>query len=77
MPALPLTVHWLLKAVISKKISFHNFRHTYYTLQLSMGTDIYTDSKMLGHRYVKTTQIYAKIVDETKRKASDAFTIDV
>jgi integrase len=68
---------WLLKAGINKKISFHNFRHTYATLQLSMGTDIYTVSKMLGHRDIKTTQIYAKIVDETKRKASNAFTIDM
>ena len=70
-------MRWLQKAGINKNISYHNFRHTYATLQLSMGTDIYTVSKMLGHRDIKTTQIYAKIVDETKRKASNAFTIDM
>jgi integrase len=68
---------WLMNAGITKRITFHNFRHTYATLQLSNGTDIYTVSKMLGHRDIKTTQIYAKIVDETKRKASEAFTIDM
>jgi integrase len=66
----PLIV-WLTKAGISKKITFHSFRHTYATLQLSEGTDIYTVSKMLGHRELKTTQIYAKIIDSTKREAAN------
>ncbi|HZH68897.1 MAG TPA: tyrosine-type recombinase/integrase, partial [Flavobacteriaceae bacterium] len=47
-------------------------RHTYATLQLAQGTDIYTVSKMLGHTSVKTTQIYAKVVDEKKLKAAEA-----
>ena len=62
---------WLNEAKISKKITFHCFRHTFATLQLLNGTDIYTVSKMLGHRDLKTTQVYAKVVDQTKRKASD------
>lgn len=62
---------WIESAGITKKITFHCFRHTFATLQLFNGTDIYTVSKMLGHRDVKTTQIYAKIVDESKRKAVD------
>lgn len=62
---------WIIKAGIQKNISFHCFRHTYATLQLSLGTDIYTVSKMLGHRELKTTQVYAKIVDDSKRKAAN------
>lgn len=62
---------WIGLAGITKKITFHCFRHTYATLQLSKGTDIYTVSKMLGHRSLKTTQVYAKIIDEAKREASN------
>ena len=58
---------WLETAGITKKITFHCFRHTFATLQLSSGTDIYTVSKMLGHTNVKTTQIYAKVVDEERK----------
>jgi len=68
---------WILNAGITKKITFHCFRHTFATLQLSHGTDIYTVSKMLGHRELKTTQIYAKIVDESKRKAADKIKLDL
>lgn len=62
---------WAVKAGINKKITFHSFRHTFATLQLSHGTDIYTVSKMLGHKNLKTTQTYVKIIDENKRKAAD------
>lgn len=68
---------WLEKAGINKSLGFHGFRHTFATLQLVNGTDIYTVSKMLGHRDLKTTQVYAKIVDETKRKASNAILLDL
>ena len=47
------------------------------TLQLANGTDIYTVSKMLGHTNVKTTQVYAKVVDEKKNKAANAIQIDI
>ena len=67
---------WIDAANIKKKISFHCFRHTYATLQLSSGTDIYTVSKMLGHTNVKTTQIYAKVVDEKKNKAAQAIQLN-
>ena len=56
---------------------FHCFRHTFATLQLANGTDIYTVSKMLGHTNVKTTQVYAKVVDEKKNKAANAIQIDI
>lgn len=67
---------WVEEANIKKNITFHCFRHTFATLQLSNGTDIYTVSKMLGHTNVKTTQIYAKVVDEKKNKASEAIQLD-
>ena len=68
---------WIGAAGITKDITFHNFRHTFATLQLSNGTDIYTVSKMLGHKDLKTTQIYAKIVDDTKRIAADKIKLDI
>lgn len=68
---------WIGAAGITKDITFHCFRHTFATLQLSNGTDIYTVSKMLGHRELKTTQIYAKIVDKTKREAADKIKLDL
>ncbi len=67
---------WIGAAGITKDITFHCFRHTFATLQLSKGTDIYTVSKMLGHRELKTTQIYAKIIDQTKRTAADKIQLD-
>lgn len=84
LPGLTYSAHWnrILKqwvkaAGISKPITFHSFRHTYATLQLSLGTDIYTVSKMLGHRELKTTQIYAKIIDQSKRAAANRIKIDL
>ena len=66
---------WIEASGITKHITFHCFRHTYATLQLTNGTDIYTVSKMLGHKKVTTTQIYAKIVDAKKDAAADAIQI--
>ena len=68
---------WVEASGITKHITFHCFRHTYATLQLTNGTDIYTVSKMLGHKKVTTTQIYAKIVDEKKEKAANAIKLDI
>lgn len=68
---------WIGAAGITKDITFHCFRHTFATLQLFNGTDIYTVSKMLGHKDLKATQIYAKIVDDTKRKAADKIKLDM
>lgn len=62
---------WIKDAAIEKHITFHCFRHTYATLQMAAGTDIFTVSKMLGHKNIKTTQIYTKIIDEKKRETTN------
>ena len=60
---------WTARAGIRKHITFHSARHTFATMMLSLGTDLYTVSKLLGHRDIKTTEIYAKIVDKGKQEA--------
>lgn len=61
---------WLEKAEITKNITFHSFRHTYATLQLEMGTELLTVSKLLGHKSIKTTLIYTKVKDKMKIEAA-------
>jgi len=68
---------WVQSAGITKHITFHCFRHTFATLQLSGGTDIYTVSKMLGHTNVITTQKYAKVVDSKKQEATKAIKLNI
>ena len=58
-------------------LAFHVSRHSYATLQLAGGTDIYTVSKMLGHTNVRTTQIYAKVIDAKKEKATETIKLDL
>lgn len=52
-------------------VLFHTARHTHATMMLTLGVDLYTVSKLLGHTNIQTTQIYAKLVDESKKKAID------
>ena len=60
---------WFDKAGNTKPISFHCSRHTFGTMLLTLGVDLYTVSKLLGHTKVETTQIYAKIINKKKDDA--------
>ena len=60
---------WVLNAGIHKKISFHCARHTFATMMLDLGTDIYTVGKLLGQKDIRTTQIYVKVLDKNKQIA--------
>ena len=59
---LPTAALWVL---------FHVSRHTYASLQLELGTDIYTVQHLLNHKNVSTTQIYASHADPKTREAAD------
>ena len=52
-------------------------RHTFATLQLAEGTDIYTVSKLLTHSNLATTQVYADVVDELKRDAAERISLKI
>lgn len=67
--------NWVEDAGITKHITFHCFRHTFATLQIALGTDIYTVSKMLTHKNVSTTQIYADLVNAKKRESANKISL--
>ncbi|MDE6231068.1 MAG: site-specific integrase [Muribaculaceae bacterium] len=60
---------WAQRAGIDKHITFHSARHSFAVLMLTIGTDLYTLSKLLGHREIATTKIYAHLLDDMKRAA--------
>lgn len=60
---------WAKAAGITKNVTFHVARHTFATMMLTLGADLYTTSKLLGHADIETTQIYAKIVNKKKDEA--------
>lgn len=60
---------WAEAAGIRKHISYHTSRHSFATMMLTLGADLYTVSKLLGHSSVKHTQIYARIIDRKKDEA--------
>ena len=66
---------WLNSAGITRRISFHSMRHSFVTLLAANGIDILTISKMLTHKSVKNTHIYAKVVDERAREAANVISL--
>lgn len=62
---------WSKAAGIDKHVTYHTSRHTFGTMMLTAGADLYTTSKLMGHADVRTTQIYAKIIDSKKIEAVD------
>lgn len=73
LPSLPTIERalreWTRGAGITKEVTFHTSRHTFATMMLTAGADLYTTSKLLGHADIATTQIYAKVVDRKKLEA--------
>ena len=60
---------WSEQAGLGRHLHFHLSRHTYGTMLITAGVDLYTASKMMGHADVRPTQVYAKIVDKKKEEA--------
>lgn len=67
---------WIAASGIKKHITFHCGRHSFASLLLENGVDIYTIKSLMGHTNVKTTQIYTHIVDAAKEKAANTLHID-
>ena len=64
---------WAKDAKVDKVVTFHTSRHTFATLALTLGVDVFTTSKLLGHQNVRTTQIYAEVIDAKKEQAISLF----
>ncbi len=60
---------WTKDAGISKHVTFHVSRHTFGTQSITSGIDLYTLKDLMGHKSLESTQIYAQIINPTKRKA--------
>lgn len=64
---------WCEFAGINKPVTFHTSRHSFSVNILARGGNIYTLSKLLGHKNITTTQIYADVLDKNKRATVDLF----
>jgi integrase len=68
-------LQWMMRAGVTKTITFHCARHTYAAVQLGADTDFFTLSKLLGHRDLKTTLVYSKILDKKVKEAAERINI--
>ena len=66
-----IIAQWVRQAGIDKHVTFHTARHSYATMALMAGADIYTISKLLGHKSIATTTVYAAVVDTQRDAATD------
>ena len=64
---------WAKDAKVDKVVTFHTSRHTFATLLLTLGADLYTTSQLLGHQNINTTQVYGKITNKKKEQAISLF----
>jgi len=62
---------WFGMVKIEKNAHFHLSRHTFAVMNITQGAQIYTISKLLGHKNLQTTEIYSKLIDEKKKEAID------
>lgn len=73
----PFIKKWVLDSGIQKSnFTFHCLRHTFATLQLSLGTDLFTLMKLLGHKSIKSTQRYLHLIDSVKKAAVDRIVLN-
>src|SRR6478609_3361285 len=68
---------WFNAVGLKDKAKFHNWRHKYATTLIENGEDIYIVSKMLNHKHVKTTQIYAQVPDANRAKAATKHSVTI
>ncbi|MBK7106595.1 MAG: site-specific integrase [Ignavibacteriae bacterium] len=61
-------IRWKKTEDSKSHLTFHSARHTYATLAITQGIDLYTVSQLLGHTDIKTTQVYAKIINERRKE---------
>ncbi len=62
---------WAKKAKINKYLTYHVSRHTFATMSLTYGVDLYTVSKLMGHKSIKMTEVYARIINEKLDEAAN------
>ncbi len=66
-------LHWAMLAGVQKHVTFHVGRHTFAVAQLNRGVDIYSLSRLLGHSELRTTEIYADILESRRVTAMRGF----
>ena len=73
LPSLPTVEktlrEWAARAGVEKYLSYHTSRHTFGTMMMTAGADLYTTSRLMGHADPATTRIYARILDKRKIEA--------